>query len=406
MVQPREHIDATLIAADPTEQTPEKLRHLRGVGWRYALKRVRRDFLAEGLPDLAALLTYYSVLSLAPALLVVYSLITLVLASNSREIIGRVEDFVGQNVPVEQQELVLSVADAVTGSAAAGRVGLVIGVLVALWTSSTYTRAFSRCANAIYNRAEGRGLIRQAAEMLLTNIGMLTGSVLILVSLVINETLVDRLLAPVAEPLRLVWLLDYLSDTFLPIWVWGKWPVILLLLIGLTATLYHFAPNVKPTRFRPLSTGSAIAILGIILVGGGVAVYFNHFASYNSYGAVGSVMALLIALWFINISLLLGVKIDAEISRARQLQAGIPAEIHNHLPPRSITRVARMKLSREELTEEARQFRATVVEEDEGEEAAAEREQPTAASPGQGGTAQEAITRPRSAPPGWQGDPA
>lgn len=368
MVQPREHIDATLIAADPSEQAPEKIRHLRGTGWRYAFKRVRRDFLAEGLPDLAALLTYYSVLSLAPALLVVYSLITLVLASDSFEIIGRVEDFVAQNVPGEQQELVLSVASAVAGSAAGGRVGLIIGVLVAMWTSSAYARAFSRCSNAIYNRAEGRGLIRQAAEMLLTNIGMLTGSVLILVSLVINDTLVDRLLAPVAEPLRLVWLLDYLSETFLPIWVWAKWPVILVLLIGLISTLYHFAPNVKPTRFRPLSAGSATAILGIILVGGGVNIYFNHFASYNSYGAVGSVMALLIAMWFINMSLLLGVKIDAEISRARQLQAGIPAEIHNHLPPRSINRVAQMKLSREKLTDEGRQFRQAAAEEEKQEE--------------------------------------
>lgn len=369
MVQPREHIDATLIAADPSEQTPEKLRNLRRVGWRYAFKRVARDFLAESLPDLAALLTYYSVLSLAPALLVVYSLITLVLASDAFEIISRVEEFVLRNVPQEQQELALSVVAAVAGSAAGGRVALIIGVLVAMWTSSTYVRAFSRCANTIYNRVEGRGLIRQALEMLLTNIGLLIGIVLILVSLVINDTLVDRLLAPIAEPLRLVWLVNYLSETFLPIWVWAKWPVILVLLIGLVAVLYHFAPNVKPVRFRLLSGGSGTAVLGVLLVGVLVNIYFNHFASYNSYGAVGSVMALLIGIWLMNLMLLLGVKIDAEISRARQLQAGIPAEVHNLTPPRSITRITGMKLAQQKLTAEGREFREAAGEEREAEEA-------------------------------------
>ncbi|MGP6175048.1 YihY/virulence factor BrkB family protein [Corynebacterium sp. A21] len=372
MVQPQEHIDATLSAADTYEVEPEKLRHLSSRGWRYAFKRVVQDFLAEGLLDLAALLTYFTVLSLAPALLVVYSIITLVLASDTLEILSRVEEFVHQFVPAEQRELVLSLVDSVAGSAAGGQVGLIIGVLVALWTSSAYVRAFSRCANAIYNRAEGRGLLRQTGAMLLTNIGLLIGSVLILISLVVNETLVDRLLEPIAAPLRLGGVLEFLTDTFLPIWVWAKWPFILVLLIGLVSSLYYFTPNVKPLKFRLLSAGSLTAIIGIILAGGALNIYFSVFASFNSYGAVGSVMALLIGMWIINTVLLLGVKIDAEVGRARQLQAGIHAEVHNQVPPRSIERVAGMKESQEKLIAKGREFRISSNGNAAGEETEAE----------------------------------
>lgn len=363
MVQPQENFDATLSAADTHEVEPEKYRHLSSRGWRYAFNRVVRDFFPEGLLDLAALLTYFTVLSLAPALLVVYSSITLVLASDTLEILTRVKDVVNQFVPEEQHELVLGVVDSVAGSAAGGKVGLIVGVLIALWTSSAYVRAFSRCANSIYNRTEGRGILRQTGAMLLTNIGLLIGSVLILISLVINETLVDRLLAPIAEPLRLGRVLEFLTDTFLPIWVWAKWPFILMLLISLVSMLYYFTPNVKPWKFRLLSVGSVTAIIGIIVAGGALNIYFTIFASFNSYGAVGSVMALLIGMWIINTVLLLGVKIDAEVGRARQLQAGIPAEVYNQVPPRSIDRVAGMKENQEKLIAKGREFRISSTQE-------------------------------------------
>ncbi len=360
-MQPQEHIDATFSAADiygtDRDIDADKLGRLSLKGWKLAIKRVVQEFFSEGLLDLGALLTYFSVLSLAPALLVAYSLITLFLANDSLEVLSRATELVDQYVPEEQSEVVLNVLDAISGSAAGGRIGLFIGVFVALWTSSAYVRAFSRCANAVYGRTEGRTLIRQWGVMVVLNLGLLIGAILILLSLVINETLVMGILGPLAEPLRLTSVLSFLTETFIPVWNWVKWPVILLVLMVLVATLYHFSPNVKPLKFRWLSAGSVFAIIGIFLAGGVLDVYFTYFASFNSYGAVGSVMAIFIGLWIFNIVLIVGVKIDAEASRARQLQAGLPAEDANLVRPRSVRMVAKLEKQQRRLVEQARNFR-------------------------------------------------
>lgn len=361
MVQPSEYLDATLIAADTDasgqEVNVDKLRPLTAEGWRHALKRVVWEFYTERLWDLGAMLTYFSVLSLAPALLVLYSLVTLILSSGPLEILDRTRDFVNGYIAEEQREIALSVIDAVAGSASAGRVGLIVGIVVALWTSSAYVRAFSRCANIVYGRVEGRFLLKHWLMMVFMNLSLLMGAVLILVSLVLNETIVMRLLGPIAEPLRLTDVLTYLTDTFIPVWNWAKWPVILVVLMVLVAVLYHLAPNVKPRRFKWLSTGSVVAVIGIFIAGWLLSLYFARFASFNSYGAVGSVMALFVGLWIFNVVLIVGLKIDAEVSRARQLQEGLAAEEHNLLPPRSITAVVQYKRTYEGIVEEARQFR-------------------------------------------------
>ncbi|MGD7002289.1 YihY/virulence factor BrkB family protein [Corynebacterium halotolerans] len=360
-MQPHEYIDATLEAVDtPRPEQLSKRRNLTRItwpSWRYALKRVFRGFFTDGVIDMGALLTFYTVLSLAPALLVIYSAITLVLSGYTEEITGQVEQLLQQSLPAEHRQPVLDLIDAVAGSAAAGTIGLAVGVAVALWTSSAYVRAFSRCANTIFDRAEGRGFFLQTAAMVLVNLSMLVGVILILLSLGLNEAVVSGLLGPVADPLGLGTVLDYLTGTFLPVWAWVKWPVILLALVGLVAMLYYFTPNVRPPRFRWLSLGAGVAILGIILAAAALYAYFSFLPVFSAYGAVGSVMALLVALWIFNIVLLLGVKIDAEVERARELQAGVPAEQYIQLPPRSIKRVVRMKLGQEELTAEGQELR-------------------------------------------------
>ncbi|AGF71251.1 YihY/virulence factor BrkB family protein [Corynebacterium halotolerans] len=359
----QEYIDATLAvvgAPGPEhEDKPRNLPRLSWTSWRYALRRTVREFFAEGIIDLAAMLTFFTVLSLGPAVLVIYSIITLVLSNNAAEVARRVENFVRDRIPAEYQNLALDLIDAVTGSPTGGAVALAVGITVALWTSSAYVRAFSRGSNSLYGRTEGRGFLRKAGAMLLTNLGLLVGIVTILVSLVLNETLVDGVLGPVAEPLGLSGVLDFLLQTFLPVWAWLKWPVILALLIGFVAVLYYFTPNVRQPKFRWLTPGSAVAVLGIVAAGAALYIYFSVFAGYSSYGAVGTVMALLFTLWVFNIVLLLGVKLDAEVERARQLQAGIPAEENIQLPPRDIIRVEKMRKTQEQLTSDGRELRRT-----------------------------------------------
>ncbi len=63
--------------------------------------------------------------------------------------------------------------------------------------------------------------------------------------------------------------------------------------------------------------------------------YVSNFGSYNkTYGSLAGIIVFLLWLWITNLALLFGAEIDAELERARQLQAGIEAEHTLQLPPR------------------------------------------------------------------------
>jgi membrane protein len=359
----RERIEATLRSADApapdSDHKPHHPPHLEAASWKYALKRTIREFGTDDGFDLAAMLTFFSVLSLAPALLAVFSIITLVLASNAETVITLADDLVRQYVPTEYQSLVVNLVETLISTASGGVIALIIGIAIALWSSSAYVKAFSRCMNIIYGREEGRGLIKVTATMLVTTLAILVGAVLILVCLALSDALVTGVLGPIAGPLGLGDLLSFMTESFLPVWAWIKWPLILALVIAIVALLYYFPPNVRQPKFTWVSLGSVVAILGIAIAGGGLYLYSSYFAGYNPYGAIGTVMALLLALWMTNIVLLLGAEVNAEVERARQLQAGMAAERHIQLPPWDTAKVEKMKRTRTQLESEGRALRMT-----------------------------------------------
>ena len=101
------------------------------------------------------------------------------------------------------------------------------------------------------------------------------------------------------------------------------------------ALLYWASPNVKHPGFRWLSPGGILAVAAWVIASGAFAFYVASFSSYNkTYGALASVIVFLVWLWISNIAVLLGAEFNAELERARQLQAGQPAEREPYVEPR------------------------------------------------------------------------
>jgi membrane protein len=66
---------------------------------------------------------------------------------------------------------------------------------------------------------------------------------------------------------------------------------------------------------------------------------------------------MLLWLWILNLSLLFGAEVDAEIERGRELQAGIKAEESIQLPPRDTKRSKKLHEQEEEDIERGRKLR-------------------------------------------------
>jgi membrane protein len=325
----------------------------------YMAKRVLTEFTRDGGTDQAAKLTYFMVLSVAPTLLAVFSLATLLLSDLRDQIAGFLTDAITSALGSSEQgiaDIVTDTVQSLLGSSTGGTIALIIGVLTALWSASAYIKAYSRVANQIYEVPEGRGILRMNAVMLGLTVVIILGILLIMVSLLLNQTLVDAVLGPLAGTFGLGGLLSFLTDSFLPIWAWLRWPVLLLIAFVLISVLYWGAPNVKKP-FRLISPGGVVAILGIGLAAVAVVIYMSTVAGYSSYGAIGGVMAVLFALWIMNIVILIGAEVDAEYERAVELEAGEPAEESLVKPMRASDGAEKAEAKYQQLVDDGRDIR-------------------------------------------------
>lgn len=312
--------------------------------WKYIAKKTLREFSKDQCPDLAASLTYYSVLSIFPALLALVSLLGIF--GDPQKTTSALLDIVQGFAPGQTVDTIRPVVQDLASSSAAG-LTLVFGLLTALWSASGYVGAFGRAMNRVYEIDEGRPFVKLRGTML----GVTVVNLLIVV--VIAAMLV--LSGPVAES---VGNLIGLGGAFLTVWNIAKWPVMLVLIIVAIAILYYATPNVKQPKFRWMSMGSAIALVVFLLASLAFGFYVAYSNSYNkTYGAIGGVIVALLWLWILNMSLLFGAEFDAEMERGRQLQAGIEAEETIQLPPRGTKKSEKLQKQEEEDIRHGRELR-------------------------------------------------
>jgi membrane protein len=288
--------------------------------WWRILKRTIREFRRDDLLDWAAALTYYSVMSIFPGLVVLISLLGLLGPSATRAL----TDNVRQMAPGPARDLLLKSIEELQGASQFAGPIAILGLVIALWTASGYVGAFIRASNEIYDVQEGRPLRKTIPLQLALTLGTVVLLAVCAIGVVTTGTIADR----VGQMLGI-------GSTGVLIWNIAKWPVIAILVSLAFALLYWACPNVRHPGFRWLTPGSALAVLLWVLASAGFAVYVANFASYNkTYGSLAGVIIFLVWLWISNLAVLLGAEFDAELAREQQIKEGQPADAEPFLTPR------------------------------------------------------------------------
>jgi membrane protein len=288
---------------------PDEPTDLGGRGWWAALKRTFKEFREDNLTDWAAALTYYSVLAIFPALIVLVSILGLVGESATQPLI----DNLGAVAPGPAKEIFTSAIENLQGDQGAAGVLFVIGILGALWSASGYVAAFMRASNSIYDMPEGRPVWK--------TLPVRVGLTVILLVLLAITTLAVVLTGGLAQRVGDV---IGLGSTAVDVWNIAKWPVLLIIVSFMFALLYWAAPNVRQPGFRWVSPGGIVAVVGWLIASAAFALYVGNFGSYNkTYGALGGVIVFLVWLWISNIVILLGAEFNAELERGRAIEGGM-----------------------------------------------------------------------------------
>ncbi|HLT82671.1 MAG TPA: YihY/virulence factor BrkB family protein [Phototrophicaceae bacterium] len=281
---------------------------------RFMLGKAVRDFFADECLDRSAALTLFSVLALPPLTIMLTSILALVGqgpggTDTMLEIIGLV-------APDDESLAVISqpVRDVLEHPAAGWT--LVIGVVTSLWIAAGYVGSFGRAMNRVYGVAEGRPGLQLIGWHLLTT--------LVLVAFAALVTLFAVVSGPVARAVGET--LDIRGAV--TVWSLLRWPIAIVAGLVVVALLYYTTPNVRYPRFRLVSAGSLLAV-GVALVASYAFELYVRLAGRfeTTYGAaLAGIVVLVLWLWLINISLLLGAELDRELARAKQLVGGVAAD--------------------------------------------------------------------------------
>lgn len=98
----------------------------------------------------------------------------------------------------------------------------------------------------------------------------------------------------------------------------GKWLIIVALFFFAFSFLYYLAPA-KKSQWRFISAGGTLATVLSILLLVGFSFYINNFNQYNKlYGSIGTLLVVLLLIYFFSLILLVGFELNASIYAAQQ----------------------------------------------------------------------------------------
>mgnify|MGYP003341592969 CR=1 FL=1 len=188
---------------------------------------------------------------------------------------------------------------------------LSFGFLTALYFTTNGFMTLMRGFNASYHSVETRNpWMQRLVAVILTLI--LSTLVMVATGLMIGSETATKYLVKHAI---------LKSKTQIALLLIGKWAVVLAMFFLAISFLYYYAPSKKKV-WRFISPGSTFASTLSILVSTGFAYFVNNFGNYNKiYGSIGTLIVIMLWIYFNSLILILGFELNASIENAKHTHA-------------------------------------------------------------------------------------
>ena len=274
---------------------------------RFVLARARsRHLLTEWnedrVPDLAAQVAFYAILSLFPAFLALAALLGVLDSVVGDDVAGRVEaqvlEFLRTILTNEADNTIQAVDDLF----AEARPGLLTFSLVAaLWTLSRGFAALVRALDVVYDLDEHRPWVRIRGTALALTLGSIVSGAVLLALIVIGPLFGTG--QDVAATIGL-------GDQFAFLWDVVRLPVAFALLVVWAATIFHIAPD-HHTPWRADFPGALVTGVLWIVFSGALRIYVEVAQSGNAvFGALGGVLIVLLWFWLLALAVMIGGEVN------------------------------------------------------------------------------------------------
>jgi membrane protein len=269
-------------------------------------KRAFARFRKDQVTDYAAALTYYSLLSLFPALLFGAALLGVF---GQEALISHAAKYLKDaGAPASTVDAVIAALRSAQRQRGTATAALVIGLGTSLYGASGAFGAAGRALNRIFRVQEGRGFVRHKLHNLLWTLIVFALALITFVLVFLGGGLAADVLGKIG--LR--------GTGFTTVWQVARWPAALVTAMAIYAIVYYSAPNVEVRRFRWITAGAVVGVLLWIAASAVFFTYVSNFSSYSAtYGAFAAAVILLVWLWLTNVAMLFGAELNAVIDLRR-----------------------------------------------------------------------------------------
>ncbi|MGH3333036.1 MAG: YihY/virulence factor BrkB family protein, partial [Nocardioidaceae bacterium] len=265
--------------------------------WLQITRRAWKEAKADQVPLLAAGVAFFAFLSLFPAIIaavMVYGLVAdpATVAEQSKKLT--------EALPNDAASLITKQMDAITSTPQQSLgFGLVIALVLALWSASGGVGNVITAVNLAYDEDETRGFVKRKALALGFTLGAIVFAVLAIGLIAVTPVLLDQFVD------------NGILRVLLEV---ARWVGLLIAVTVALAILYRFAPDRDAPRFTWVSVGAGVATLIWLVASLGFSLYVDNFGSYgDTYGAsLAGAVVLMLWLWLTAYVVLLGAEINAE----------------------------------------------------------------------------------------------
>jgi membrane protein len=266
-------------------------------GWWDILWRVYGEIGDDRILAVAAGVTFYGLLALFPAIGAFVSLYGLVADPGT---ISEHLSALNGVLPGGALEVIGEQVRRITGGdETALGFAFFSGLAVSLWSANAGMKAVFDALNVAYEEKEKRSFV----VLNLYSLAFTLGMVLFLVFAITGVVVVPVVLKFVG--------LGGLTDWLL--WL-GRWPALLLVVLGVLMLLYRYGPSRDRPRWRWITPGSLLAAIGWMIFSMLFSWYAASFGSYNeTYGSLGAVIGFMTWMWLSVTIVLVGAELNAEL---------------------------------------------------------------------------------------------
>jgi len=264
-------------------------------------REVMADLKRDDVPGLGAEIAYHAIFAIPPMIILVVTIAAAINQFTGFDVAGKLIQTIEERAPDEIRELLITLVNNAIANVSGGlaSLGVLIALVIAIWSGSNGIGALIKA----FNRAYGVEESRSWPKLKSLSVG-LTILVAVLVNAAFFMLVFGSQMGSWAEKR-----FD-LGNSVTTAFEYARTPLAFVFVVFVLALLYWAGPNVNQT-FRWLSPGSIVATILWAVAAFGFQIYLRFSDPGSAYGALGSIVVLMFFLYISGIICVIGAEINA-----------------------------------------------------------------------------------------------